>query len=136
MSNELFGDVFDFEIAGTEVCGDSHNINLTRQVVNVRTNCGNNVVAGANEYTVDLSGPLAFAAGATEVTLWTTMTTTTAQTWETETDGGGVAATAPKYSGSLLADTFNISMGVGAPITFSWSAQGTDTAGVPTRATA
>lgn len=131
MANEKLGDVFDFSWGGTDICGDSHNLNASRVVTNVRTNCGNNVVAGANSYTLDLSGPLGFGTGSTEATLYTAMTTTTAQAWETDPDGTGTAATTnPLMSGSALAESFNISMGVGNPITFQFNAQGTDSGGI------
>lgn len=136
MANEKLADSFDFAWGGTDICGDSHNINMSRTVTNVRTNCGNNVVAGNNVYTLDLAGPLGFGTGSTEAVLFTAMTTEAAQAWETDPDGTGTAATTnPIYSGSALAESFNISLSVGNPITFSFAAQGTDSTGVPTRAT-
>jgi len=136
MSNEKLGDDFDFSWGGTDICGDSHNLNMSRSLQNARTNCGNNVVAGANEYTMDLSGPLGFGTNSTEDVLFTAMTTESAQAWETDPDGTGTASTTnPIFSGSALAESFGISFGVGNPITFSFSAQGTDSTGMPTRTT-
>jgi len=136
MANELLADAFDFSWGGTDICGDSHNLNMSRALVNVRTNCGNNVVAGANEYSMDLSGPLGFGTNSTEDVLFTAMTTESAQAWETDPDGTGTASTTnPIYSGSALAESFNISLSVGNPVTFSFNGSGTDSTGVPTRTT-
>ena len=78
-NNMKFGDDWDLSLASTDICGDSVNINMSRAVTNVRTNCGNSVVAGANEYTVDASGPLGFGSGSTESVLFTSIS---AIAWE------------------------------------------------------
>jgi len=136
MANEKIVDEFDFSWGGTDICGDSHNINMSRTLTNVRTNCGNNVVAGANTYALDLSGPLGFGTNSTEDVLFTAMTTESAQAWETDPDGTGTASTTnPILSGSALAESFSISLSVQNPVTFSFNAQGTDSSGMPTRTT-
>lgn len=133
----IFGDDFDIAIAGTDICADSVNVNMTRAVTNVRTNCGNDVVAGANEYTLDASGPLGFGTGSTEATCYTSITASAAEAWEFDPDGTGTAsATNPIYSGSSLASAFNISASVGGPITYSYNATGTDANGYPVRTVA
>lgn len=131
-----FGDDWDFTIAAVDVCGDSVSINMNRAVTNVRTNCGNDVVAGANEYDLSLSGPLGFGSGSTEATCFTSITAA-AEAWSFDPDGTGTAsATNPQYSGNMLSSNFSITAGVGGPITYSYAATGTDSAGVPTRAVA
>lgn len=131
-----FGDDWDFSLASTDICGDSVNINMTRGVTNVRTNCGNDVVAGANEYTWDISGPLGFGSGSTESVAFTSIAAASAEAWEWDPDGSGSAsATNPILSGNSLTDSYSISASVGGPITYSLSGQGTDSTGLPTRTT-
>ena len=138
MGNQnVFGDDWDFSLATTDICGDSINLNLTRTITNTRTNCGNDVVAGANEYTWDISGPMGMGSGSTESVAFTSIAATTAEAWNFDPDGTGSAtATNPIYSGTSFSDSFSISASVGGPITYSLSGQGTDTTGVPTRAVA
>lgn len=136
MANTMrMGDAWDLKIATVDVCGDSFNLNITRDVTNVKTNCGNDVIAsGVPAYTFDISGPLGFGAGSTEATLWTSITATTAEAWEWEPDGTDTESdTNPILSGTSFGDSFSISASVGSPITYSYSAQGTNATGMPAR---
>lgn len=129
-----FGSAWDLALGGTDVCGDTFNLNMTRVVSEVRTNCGLDVVVGANSYTFDISGPLGFGSSSTEATCFAAITDTSADAWEWDPNGTGTAAADnPLYSGTYLASAFNISAPVAGPITFTFNGQGTDTTGVPTR---
>lgn len=127
------GDAWDLSLASTDICGDSFNLNISRDVLNVKTNCANDVIAsGVPTYTWDISGPLGFGASSTEVTAFTSITATTAEAWEWDPAGTGTAgAENPIYDGTSFSDSFSISASVGSAITYSLSAQGTDTTGVP-----
>jgi hypothetical protein len=131
------GDAFDVALAGTDICADTFNLNMSRTVVEVRTSCGNSVVAGANQYTIDASGPLGFGTSSTDAVCFTSITATSAEAWEFDPDGTGTASTSnPIYSGTTLASGYNISASVGGAITYQYNATGTNSSGVPTRTTA
>jgi len=136
MANTMkMGDAWDLSLASTDICGDSFNLNITRDVTNVKTNCGNDVIAsGVPTYTWDISGPLGFGSGSTESVAYTSITATTAEAWEFDPDGTGTEGdTNPIYSGTSFTDSFSISASVGSAITYSLSAQGTDATGKPAR---
>lgn len=135
MGDKIHTEAFDVEWNSNDFCGDTFNLNRTNDVQNVRTNCGNDKVSGAADYNWDASGPLEFGTTATEKYLWDAMAAGE-QAWAAQPDGGSATGTAnPEYSGSALASSLTISFSATGFANYSFNAEGTDSTGIPTRAT-
>lgn len=135
MGTKYVPEDFPLTLNSATLCASDFEISMKRSVINARTNCGNDTVAGSNAYDLKASGPLEFGSGATESTLYANMTAA-AQAWTWKPDNAAVGVTNPQYSGSVAGESFTIKASVTAPVSYDFGAKGSDSAGIPTRATA
>lgn len=126
---------FVHTLNGVSLCVESLDVTVSRNVVEARTNCGNNQVAGEVSTEISDSGPLGFGAGSDEATKYAHITGTAAQAWTSKPKNTTTAADNPQYGGNVLGTQFKISLSPTGNIAQSFSAKLTDTTGYPTRAT-
>ena len=126
---------FTHTLNGVSLCVESLDVTINRNVVEARTNCGNNQVAGEVSTEISDAGPLGFGTGSDEATKYAHITGSAAQAWTAKPKNATTAVDNPQYSGSVLGTQFKISMSPTGNITQSFSAKLTDSAGYPTRAT-
>lgn len=126
---------FVHTLNGVSLCVDSLDITINRNVVDARTNCGNDQVAG--EVTTEISdgGPLGFGAGSDEATKYAHITASAEQAWTSKPKNDTTAADNPEYSGNVLGTQFKITMSPTGFVSQSFAARLTDTNGYPARAT-
>lgn len=117
-------------------CAAQFDLTVNRATVDARTNCGNSQTAGEVTTDYSWSGPLGFGAGSDEVTNWTHIIGTAANTLVFKPKNTTVGADNPTYTGSMLASQFKISAKPTGNVEYNFSGKETGTAGYPTRATA
>ena len=122
-------------LGGVSLCVDSMDVTINRNVIDTRTNCGNEQTPGEVSTEVSDAGPLGFGAGSDEITKYTHIVGTADAAWTARPSSAAVGAANPTYSGNLLATQFKISMTPTGNVTQSTSYKLTDTTGYPARAT-
>lgn len=117
------------------LCAQQAGLEMKRNNTKIRNNCGEEIVVGPPEYTTKLSGELEFGVASTEATIWAQFSGGTAQAWTMKPSSASTGTSNPLYSGTELADSFSITVPASGPVTFDYGAMGTDSTGLPTRAT-
>lgn len=126
---------FVHTLGGVSLCVSQLDINVNRNVVDTRTNCGNSQTPGEVSTEISDSGPLGFGAGSDEATKWAHITGTAVAAWTAKPKNTTTAADNPVYGANLLGKSFKISMKPTGEIQQSFAAVVTDSTGYPTRAT-
>ena len=127
---------FTHTLGGVSLCVDSLDVTINRNVVDTRTNCGNEQTPGEVSTEISDGGPLGFGAGSDEATKYAHITGTADAAWTSKPKNAAVAADNPEYSGNVLGTQFKISLTPTGNVTQAFTAKLTDTTGYPARATA
>lgn len=126
---------FSFVLNSVSLCGDTAGLDVSRDIGDARTNCGNEKTVGFTDTTYSIGGPLDFGAGLTEPTLWTNMTTSSGQTLVVKASSASVGTGNPTFTGTAAGDKYSIKLSATGLTMFDYSAVETGSAGIPTRAT-
>lgn len=126
---------FSFVLNSVSLCGDKAGIEVSRDIQDGRTNCGNEKDIGFTDTKYNISGPLDFGSGLTEPTLWTHMTATAGQSLVVKASTASTGTGNPTYTGTAIGTSYKISLAANAVTTYDFSAVESGSAGIPTRAT-